>query len=331
MNAYYETAEKLGVQVRYESEVRELAVQDGEFDDGGRGERRRSGRRFRRRRWSSRRAASRRTSPGSRSTGATPPTTSSFAARRTTRARMLASLLERGAMPVADEREFHAVAVDARAPKFDGGIVTRLDSVPFGIVVNRHGERFYDEGEDFWPKRYAIWGGLIARSQTRSPTRSSTPTRSTSSCRRSFRRSKRGPSRNWPRSWALEPTTVAETVRASTTARPARAMSITRCLDDATPKGSTPPKSHWAVPINTAAVLRLPAPARHHLHLHGRDRGRAAASSCTTDGRSPNIFAAGEIMAGNILGRGYLAGFGLTIGAVFGRIAGKEAACHAGA
>ena len=51
----------------------------------------------------------------------------------------------------------------ARAPKFDGGIVTRLDCVPLGIVVNRHGERFYDEGEDFWPKRYAIWGRLIAR------------------------------------------------------------------------------------------------------------------------------------------------------------------------
>src|SRR5205809_6845598 len=62
-----------------------------------------------------------------------------------------------------DPKEFHAVAVDGRAPKFDGGIVTRLDSVPFGIVVNRDGQRFYDEGEDFWPKRYAIWGGLIAR------------------------------------------------------------------------------------------------------------------------------------------------------------------------
>jgi tricarballylate dehydrogenase len=34
-------------------------------------------------------------------------------------------------------------------------------------------------------------------------------------------------------------------------------------------------------------------------------------------------------MAGNILGRGYLAGFGLTIGTVFGRIAGREAAHHA--
>jgi tricarballylate dehydrogenase len=42
-----------------------------------------------------------------------------------------------------------------------------------------------------------------------------------------------------------------------------------------------------------------------------------------------NLFAAGEIMAGNILGKGYLAGFGMTIGAVFGRIAGREAAHYA--
>ena len=44
---------------------------------------------------------------------------------------------------------------------------------------------------------------------------------------------------------------------------------------------------------------------------------------------SPNVFAAGEVMAGNILGKGYLAGFGLTIGTVFGRIAGAEAARYA--
>jgi tricarballylate dehydrogenase len=42
-----------------------------------------------------------------------------------------------------------------------------------------------------------------------------------------------------------------------------------------------------------------------------------------------NLFAAGEIMAGSILGRGYLAGFGMAIGTVFGRIAGREAARHA--
>jgi len=43
-------------------------------------------------------------------------------------------------------------------------------------------------------------------------------------------------------------------------------------------------------------------------------------------GVAENIFAAGEIMAGNILGRGYVAGVGMTIGTVFGEIAGKGAA-----
>src|SRR5207244_1357313 len=59
-------------------------------------------------------------------------------------------------------KQAHMVAVDARAPKFDGGITTRVDSIPFGIVVNKLGKRFYDEGEEEWPKRYAIWGKLIA-------------------------------------------------------------------------------------------------------------------------------------------------------------------------
>ena len=45
------------------------------------------------------------------------------------------------------------------------------------------------------------------------------------------------------------------------------------------------------------------------------------------DGKpAANLFAAGEIMAGNILGQGYLGGIGMTIGGVFGRIAGAEAA-----
>jgi tricarballylate dehydrogenase len=49
-----------------------------------------------------------------------------------------------------------------RAPPFDGGICTRIDA-SLGVVVNREAKRFYDEGEDFWPKRYAIWGRLVAQ------------------------------------------------------------------------------------------------------------------------------------------------------------------------
>ena len=41
---------------------------------------------------------------------------------------------------------------------------------------------------------------------------------------------------------------------------------------------------------------------------------------------SPNLFVAGEMMAGNVLGKGYTAGVGMSIGTAFGRIAGTQAA-----
>ena len=91
-------------------------------------------------------------------------------------------------MPVGDPTQCHAVAIDARAPKFDGGIATRLDSIIFGIVVNRDAQRFYDEGEDTWPKRYAIWGRLVAQQPDQiAYTIVDFEIRSISSCRRSFR------------------------------------------------------------------------------------------------------------------------------------------------
>ena len=64
---------------------------------------------------------------------------------------------------IGDPSQSHCVAIDARAPLYDGGICTRLDCVSLGVVVNQHAQRFYDEGEDFWPKRYAIWGRLVAQ------------------------------------------------------------------------------------------------------------------------------------------------------------------------
>ncbi len=88
-----------------------------------------------------------------------------FAIRGTpyNRGRLIKVLHALGAEAIGNPREYHAIAVDARGPMFDGGIVTRLDSVPIGIVVNREARRFSDEGVDVWPKRYASWGGLIAR------------------------------------------------------------------------------------------------------------------------------------------------------------------------
>ena len=74
----------------------------------------------------------------------------------------LKRMLEAGAQPIGDSRECHAIAVDARAPS-SMAASSPGSTASFGIVVNALGQRFYDEGEDMWPKRYAIWGKLIAR------------------------------------------------------------------------------------------------------------------------------------------------------------------------
>ena len=123
--------------------------------------------------------------------------------------RVLANLLDKGAATAGDPKGFHAVALDARSPKFDGGIATRLDSVPFGIAVNKHGKRFYDEGEDFWPKRYAIWGRSSPSNRTSWRTRSSTRARSTAFSRRCIDRTKRTRLARSLRCWVWIRTVVA--------------------------------------------------------------------------------------------------------------------------
>jgi tricarballylate dehydrogenase len=76
---------------------------------------------------------------------------------------VLKLLLDNDAEPIGDPKQAHMVPIDARSPKFDGGIATRLDCITLGVVLNKNGERFYDEGEDFWPMRYAIWGHIVAK------------------------------------------------------------------------------------------------------------------------------------------------------------------------
>ena len=220
------------------------------------------------------------------------------------------------------------MAVDARAPKFDGGIVTRLDSVPFGIVVNRDARRFYDEGEDFWPKRYAIWGGLIAR-QPGQIAYSIVDARAVGRFMPSvFPAIEAGSLREIAGAIGLDPAALAATVDAfNRSVRPGAFDPAN--LDDCRTEGLDPPKSHWALPIDTPPFCGYPLRPGITFTYLGVTVDECA-RVIMQDGRpSANIFAAGEVMAGNILGRGYLAGFGLTIGTVFGRIAGREAARHA--
>jgi len=239
---------------------------------------------------------------------------------------VLEALMAQGVATTGDPTQCHAVAIDARAPKFDGGIVSRLDCVPFGIVVNATGQRFYDEGEDFWPKRYAIWGRLIA-TQTQQIAYAIIDSKVTHNFMPS-----------------VYPPLAADTLNdlAAQLDLPAAALNETvkqyneavvpgsfdpQTLDDCRTEGLQPDKTHWALKIDTPPFYAYPlrpgitftylsvvVDAQARVQMHN-------GQSCT------NLFAAGEIMAGNILGQGYCAGTGMTIGGVFGRIAGEQAAC----
>ncbi len=324
VNAYYDTARRLGVQIAYEAEVRRLDVCDGAFRSavvahGG----------------VSHEVRSKCVVVASGGFEANIPwlrkywgdAADNFVIRGTkyNQGLMLEQLLEHGGKPVGNPREFHAVAVDARAPKFDGGIVTRLDSVPFGIVVNREARRFYDEGEDFWPKRYAIWGGLIARQPDQIAYSIGDAQAMGRFMPSVFPAVRAGSLRELAATLGLDAAALTATVDAFNRSVRAGSFDASR-LDDCRTEGLTPPKSHWATPLDRPPFWAYPLRPGITFTYLGVAVNEGARLIMKDDRPSPNIFAAGEVMAGNILGRGYLAGFGLTIGTVFGRIAGREAA-----
>ncbi|MBZ4690829.1 MAG: tricarballylate dehydrogenase [Cereibacter sp.] len=239
---------------------------------------------------------------------------------------VLKDMLDQGADSVGDPTQCHAVAIDGRAPKYDGGIVTRLDCVPFSIVVNRDGQRFYDEGEDTWPKRYAIWGRLVA-AQPDQVGYALIDAKSIDLFMPSvFPPIVADTIPELAAKMGLDPAAVQATVNDFNAACRPGAFHPTE-LDGLATEGLATAKTNWARPLDQAPFYGYqlrPGVTFTYLGLKVSD----SAQVHTPEGPITNLWAAGEIMAGSILGQGYLAGFGMTIGTVFGRIAGKEAAAH---
>jgi tricarballylate dehydrogenase len=203
-----------------------------------------------------------------------------------------------------------------------------LDCVPLGIVVNREGQRFYDEGEDLWPKRYAIWGRLVAQ-QPGQIAWSIIDSKALGKFIPSVFPAIRGDTiQELAANLGLSADALACTVdRFNRAVRPGK-FDHER-LDECRTCGLSPEKTHWAQRIDSPPFLGYPLrPGITFTYLGVKVDPQARV--LPRDGGSPrNIFAAGEIMAGNILGKGYLGGLGMVIGTVFGRVAGKEAACLA--
>jgi tricarballylate dehydrogenase len=198
----------------------------------------------------------------------------------------------------------------------------------FGIVVNKNAERFYDEGEDIWPKRYAIWGRLVAAQPDQIAYIIFDGLTLEMFMPSLYPPVKADTIRELAAKLGLDPQALEATVETFNQAVRPGTFDHT-VLDDCRTEGLTPPKTHWARRIETAPFYAYPVrPGITFTYLGTRVNKEARI--IMADGKpAANMFAAGEIMAGNVLGKGYAAGIGMTIGSVFGRVAGREAANNA--
>ena len=337
MNAYYRSAEKLGVQVRYDAPVEALelggdrfvAAQVAVMRDGARVGTERiearacvlaaggfeSNREWLREAW------------GPNERGEWPADNFLIRGTRFNMGVLLKYMIDAGADAIGDPSQSHCVAIDARAPLYDGGICTRVDCVSLGVMLNRNAERFYDEGEDFWPKRYAIWGRLVAQQpgqigysiiDAKAIGRFMPPV---------FPGVKANTLPELARQLGLDEKAFVKTIENYNAACRVDQFDHT-LLDDCHTEGLTPAKTHWARPIDTAPfygyALR-PGITFTYLGLKVNEHAAVHFGGQPSD----NLFVAGEMMAGNVLGMGYTAGVGMSIGTAFGRIAGTSAAAAA--
>lgn len=214
------------------------------------------------------------------------------------RGEVLESLLDQGAQEIGIKEAGHIVAVDARSPEHDGGIVTRIDGMEHGIVVDRTGLRFQDETAYLKPTRYSLWG----RSILKLPGKYAVLILDREGIRKA-------------------PVFAFPPIQSSSIEELAKKLDIPEqnlvASMNQTSRLSAPP--FFALPIR-------PGIAFTHYGIKVDETAHVVMKDGTV---CKNLFAAGMIMAPNILGTGYLAGAGITIGAVFGRIAGEEAARYA--
>ncbi|GJG95276.1 FAD-dependent tricarballylate dehydrogenase TcuA [Cupriavidus pauculus] len=325
VNAYYRSAERLGVQIRYNAPVDAIELDNGRFVAARIGGERieakacvlaaggfESNREWLRDAW------------GQNERGEWPADNFLIRGTRFNMGVLLKYMIDAGADTIGDPSQSHCVAIDARAPLYDGGICTRIDCVSLGVVLNANAERFYDEGEDFWPKRYAIWGRLVAQQpqqigysiiDAKAVGRFMPPV---------FPGVKADTLPELARKLGLDEGTFMRTIDDYNAACRVGKFDHTS-LDDCHTEGVTPAKTHWARPIDTApffgyalrpgitfTYLGLKVNQESAVHFGGKP--------------SQNLFVAGEMMAGNVLGKGYTAGVGMAIGTAFGRIAGTQAA-----
>ena len=237
-----------------------------------------------------------------------------------------------GGVPAGAWSGCHAIATDAAAPAFGDrtvpGDIYKKHSYPLGIIVNRSGERFLDEGLDFRNYTYARYGravleapgGLayqlfdqqvahLLRDEYRRPEASVLTSESIEELARQME---------------MEPATLVATVSAYNAGVQDGPFNPER-LDGKGTTGVTPPKSNWALPLTRPPFLAYPVRCAITFTFGGMAVDGHGRLLDDEGDPIPGVYAAGEMVGGLFYGN-YPGGAGLISGATFGRRAGFHAA-----
>ena len=239
-----------------------------------------------------------------------------------------------GAQPYGHWSSCHATAWDLNAPPYGDRTLTELyqkHSYPFGIIVNIDGERFVDEGADFRNYTYVTYGrellrqpqGVafqifddkvkhLLRDEYRIPqvTMASAKTIEELADRLDINKER-----------------LVQTVGEFNAGVQEREYNPS-ILDGKGTEGIVPPKSNWALPIDTPPFLGYAVTCGITFTFGGlKINNRAQVEDCE-DKPIPGLYAAGELVGG-LFYHNYPGGSGLTAGAVLGKAAGECAAVDA--
>ena len=233
-----------------------------------------------------------------------------------------------GAQPAGQWGDYHSAVIDARSPAIECG-VTALYNFQMGIIVDGQGKRFLDEGEDFRDHTYVKFGKAIIEQAD-----------GTAFCifdqqmvqREEFARAWRpvGPPieatsiGELATALSIAPEQLVRTVDDYNGAVQPGAFDLDR-LDGKHTEGLTPAKSNWAMRLEEPPFVAIPVTGGITFTFGGLKVDSAARVIDVADRPIARRYAAGEPM-GEIFYHNYPGASSVIRGAVFGRIAGREAA-----
>ena len=252
---------------------------------------------------------------------------------------MIEAAIAAGGQPYGEWPGCHATPIDAEAPPYGDLVMTdktnRL-SYPFSVTVNVDGERFIDEGENVKLFTYAKTGRAVL-AQPKGIAFQIFDSKVTGVLEPRYKTAKPivaetlealadGIAERWPQA-GFDRARFLETMRAYNDAVVDGPFDA-GAKDGKTTHGLSPEKTNWAQRIDTPPYYAYSCACGLTFTFGGVRTDAEARVVGSDTAPVPGLFATGEVQGG-FFHFNYPGGAGLVRGAVFGRIAGTNAARYA--